>query len=222
MVQSMHQLITLTSILLKDDRKAIRNLASCSPIGQASTKSPSRRGTERHRKQETLMLHKGQYQSSRNLSSSVKLKLEPRKFCTLPMPIDELYPRFLEKRLISPVFLKQSPHLLHDSSKQCEFHFGRPGHSLEHCHALKRKVLDFVDHGILRINEGSTPSVIIAWPLEHRKDRIVICSPQSQGPTTCGIQPVHLTTLPTLLEVGELTMPKTRPKLTSKFRNPDD
>uniref|UniRef100_A0A2N9GGA9 Retrotransposon gag domain-containing protein n=1 Tax=Fagus sylvatica TaxID=28930 RepID=A0A2N9GGA9_FAGSY len=159
---------------------------------------------------------------SRNLSSSAKLKSELRKFCTLPMPMDELYPRLLEKRLISPVFLKQSPHLLHDSSKKCEFHFGRPGHSLEDCHALKNKVQDLVDHGILRINEGSTPSVIIAWPPERRKDETVIPSPQSQGPTTCGIQPVHLTTLPTLSEVGEHTVPKTQPKLMSNFRNLDD
>ena len=136
--------------------------------------------------------------------------------------MDELYPRLLKKSLISPVFLKQSPHLLHDSSKQCEFHFGRPGHSLEDCHVLKCKVQDLVDHEILRINEDSTPSVIIAWPLEHRKDRTVIPSPQSQGPITCGIQPVYLTTLPTLSEAGEHTVPKTRPKLTSKFRNPDD
>uniref|UniRef100_A0A2N9HU73 Retrotransposon gag domain-containing protein n=1 Tax=Fagus sylvatica TaxID=28930 RepID=A0A2N9HU73_FAGSY len=171
---------------------------------------------------ETLMLHTGRYQSSRNLSSSAKLKSELRKFCTLPMPMDELYPRLLEKRLISPVFLKQSPHLLHDSSKKCEFHFGRPGHSLEDCHALKNKVQDLVDHGILRINEGSTPSVIIAWPPERRKDETVIPSPQSQGPTTCGIQPVHLTTLPTLSEVGEHTVPKTQPKLMSNFRNLDD
>uniref|UniRef100_A0A2N9HL78 Uncharacterized protein n=1 Tax=Fagus sylvatica TaxID=28930 RepID=A0A2N9HL78_FAGSY len=121
---------------------------------------------------ETLMLHTGRYQSSRNLSSSAKLKSEPRKFCTLPMPMDELYPR--------------------------------PGHSLEDCHALKNKVQDLVDHGILRINEGSTPSVIIAWPPEHCKDETVIPSPQSQGPTTCGIQPVHLTTLPTLSEIQEL------------------
>uniref|UniRef100_A0A2N9HHP8 Retrotransposon gag domain-containing protein n=1 Tax=Fagus sylvatica TaxID=28930 RepID=A0A2N9HHP8_FAGSY len=204
------------------DRKAIRDLASHSPIGQASTKSLSKRETERHRRQGTLMLHTGRYQSSRNLSSSAKLKSEPRKFCTLPMPMDELYPRLLEKRLISPVFLKQSPHLLHDSSKKCEFHFGRPGHSLEDCHALKNKVQDLVDHGILRINEGSTPSVIIAWPPEHRKDETVIPSPQSQGPTTCGIQPVHLTTLPTLSEVGEHTVPKTQPKLMSNFRNLDD
>uniref|UniRef100_A0A2N9FGZ6 Uncharacterized protein n=1 Tax=Fagus sylvatica TaxID=28930 RepID=A0A2N9FGZ6_FAGSY len=165
-----------------DDRKAIRDLASHSTIGQASTKSLSKRETERHRRQGTLMLHTGRYQSSRNLSSSAKLKSEPRKFCTLPMPMDELYPRLLEKRLISPVFLKQSPHLLHDSSKKCEFHFGRPGHSLEDCHALKNKVQDLVDHGILRINEGSTPSVIIAWPPERRKDETVIPSPQSQGP----------------------------------------
>uniref|UniRef100_A0A2N9ERD8 Retrotransposon gag domain-containing protein n=1 Tax=Fagus sylvatica TaxID=28930 RepID=A0A2N9ERD8_FAGSY len=198
-VQSMHQLITLTGTLLKDDRKAIRDLASHSPIGQASTKSLSKRETERHRRQGTLMLHTGRYQSSRNLSSSAKLKSESRKFCTLPMPMDELYPRLLEKRLISPVFLKQSPHLLHDSSKKCEFHFGRPGHSLEDCHALKNKVQDLVDHGILRINEGSTPR-----------------------PTTCGIQPVHLTTLPTLSEVGEHTVPKTQPKLMSNFRNLDD
>uniref|UniRef100_A0A2N9IGJ5 Retrotransposon gag domain-containing protein n=1 Tax=Fagus sylvatica TaxID=28930 RepID=A0A2N9IGJ5_FAGSY len=221
-VQSMHQLITLTGTLLKDDRKAIRDLASHSTIGQASTKSLSKRETERHRRQGTLMLHTGRYQSSRNLSSSAKLKSEPRKFCTLPMPMDELYPRLLEKKLISPVFLKQSPHLLHDSSKKCEFHFGRPGHSLEDCHALKNKVQDLVDHGILRINEGSTPSVIIAWPPEHCKDETVIPSPQSQGPTTCGIQPVHLTTLPTLSEVGEHTVPKTQPKLMSNFRNLDD
>uniref|UniRef100_A0A2N9FQ15 Retrotransposon gag domain-containing protein n=1 Tax=Fagus sylvatica TaxID=28930 RepID=A0A2N9FQ15_FAGSY len=221
-VQSMHQLITLTGTLLKDDRKAIRDLASHSPRGQASTKSLSKRETGRHRRQETLMLHTGRYQSGRNLSSVAKLKSESRKFCTLPMPMDELYPRLLEKRLISPVFLKQSPHLLHDSSKKCEFHFGRPGHSLEDCHALKNKVQDLVDHGILRINEGSTPSVIIAWPPERRKDETVIPSPQSQGPTTCGIQPVHLTTLPTLSEVGEHTVPKTQPKLMSNFRNLDD
>uniref|UniRef100_A0A2N9HQZ1 Retrotransposon gag domain-containing protein n=1 Tax=Fagus sylvatica TaxID=28930 RepID=A0A2N9HQZ1_FAGSY len=194
-VQSMHQLITLTSSLLKDDRKAIRDLASHSTIGQASTKSLSKRETERHRRQGTLMLHTGRYQSSRNLSSSAKLKSEPEK-----------------------IF----PHLLHDSSKKCEFHFGRPGHSLEDCHALKNKVQDLVDHGILRINEGSTPSVIIAWPPERRKDETVIPSPQSQGPTTCGIQPVHLTTLPTLSEVGEHTVPKTQPKLMSNFRNLDD
>uniref|UniRef100_A0A2N9FGN7 Retrotransposon gag domain-containing protein n=1 Tax=Fagus sylvatica TaxID=28930 RepID=A0A2N9FGN7_FAGSY len=199
-VQSMHQLITLTGTLLKDNRKAIRDLASHSPRGQASTKSLSKRETRRHRRQETLMLHTERYQSGRNLSSVAKLKSESRKFCTLPMPMDELYPRLLEKRLISPVFLKQSPHLLHDSSKKCEFHFGRPGHSLEDCHALKNKVQDLVDHGILRINEGSTPSVIIAWPPEHCKDETVIPSPQSQRPTTCGIQPVHLTMLPTLSE----------------------
>ena len=63
-VQSMHQLITLTGTLLKDDRKAIRDLASHSPIGQASTKSLSKWEIERHRRQGTLMLHTGRYQST--------------------------------------------------------------------------------------------------------------------------------------------------------------
>uniref|UniRef100_A0A2N9J8M4 Uncharacterized protein n=1 Tax=Fagus sylvatica TaxID=28930 RepID=A0A2N9J8M4_FAGSY len=160
-VQSMHQLITLTGTLLKDNRKAIRDLASHSPRGQASTKSLSKRETRRHRRQETLMLHTGRYQSGRESFFRRKTKVRAEK-----------------------IF----PHLLHDSSKKCEFHFGRPGHSLEDCHALKNKVQDLVDHGILRINEGSTPSVIIAWPPERRKDETVIPSPQSQGPTTCGIQ----------------------------------
>uniref|UniRef100_A0A2N9I4C3 Retrotransposon gag domain-containing protein n=1 Tax=Fagus sylvatica TaxID=28930 RepID=A0A2N9I4C3_FAGSY len=170
-VQSMHQLITLTGTLLKDNRKAIRDLASHSPRGQASTKSLSKRETRKTPKaRNSHASHWSDTNPVRNLSSVAKLKSESRKFCTLPMPMDELYPRLLEKRLISPVFLKQSPHLLHDSSKKCEFHFGRPGHSLEDCHALKNKVQDLVDHGILRINEGSTPSVIIAWPPEHCKD----------------------------------------------------
>ena len=181
-------------------------------MGQTSTRSPSRRGMERHWKRETLMLHTGWYQSERNFSSSSKLKSKPRKFCTLPMPMDELYPRLLERGLISPVFLRLSPHHLHDSSKQCEFHFGILGHSLEDCHAMKRRVQDLVNHGILRINEGSTPSVIIAWSPEHHKvevkDGTFIPSLKSQGPTTSDIQPVHLSTLPTHLEARSLQCPR--------------
>uniref|UniRef100_A0A2N9E400 Uncharacterized protein n=1 Tax=Fagus sylvatica TaxID=28930 RepID=A0A2N9E400_FAGSY len=41
MVQSMHQLITLTGTLLKDDRRAIRRLAFHSPIGQTSKEAYS-------------------------------------------------------------------------------------------------------------------------------------------------------------------------------------
>uniref|UniRef100_A0A2N9FI11 Retrotransposon gag domain-containing protein n=1 Tax=Fagus sylvatica TaxID=28930 RepID=A0A2N9FI11_FAGSY len=205
------------------NRKAIRDLASHSTYRTGKyevTKQKGNRKTPKARKLSCFTL--GDTNPAEIFLPSAKLKSESRKFCTLPMPMDELYPRLLEKRLISPVFLKQSPHLLHDSSKKCEFHFGRPGHSLEDCHALKNKVQDLVDHGILRINEGSTPSVIIAWPPEHCKDETVIPSPQSQGPTTCGIQPVHLTMLPTLSEVGEHTVPKTQPKLMSNFRNLDD
>ena len=165
------------------------------------------------------MLHTGRYQSNQNLSSFVQLKSEP-------VFLGELYPRLLEKELISLVFLGQSPHHLHDSSKQCEFHFGRPGHSLEDCHALKRKVQDLVNHGILRINEGSTLSVIIAWSPEHRKvevkDGTIIPSLKSQGPTTCNIQPVHLSTLPTLSEARKPTVPKVRPKLTLRSCNLDN
>uniref|UniRef100_A0A2N9HP84 Uncharacterized protein n=1 Tax=Fagus sylvatica TaxID=28930 RepID=A0A2N9HP84_FAGSY len=115
----------------------------------ASTKSLSKRETRRHRRQGTLMLHTGDTNPV-EIFLPRKTKVRARKFCTLPMPMDELYPR--------------------------------PGHSLEDCHALKNKVQDLVDHGILRINEGSTPSVIIAWPPEHCKDETVIPSPQSQGP----------------------------------------
>uniref|UniRef100_A0A2N9GS03 Uncharacterized protein n=1 Tax=Fagus sylvatica TaxID=28930 RepID=A0A2N9GS03_FAGSY len=108
---------------------------------------------------------KGSKESEKEAQSPISKKEEPKE-------VD--HPMIPHKRLISPVFLKQSPHLLHDSSKKCEFHFGRPGHSLEDCHALKNKSI--------------------------AKMRTVIPSPQSQRPTTCGIQPVHLTMLPTLSE----------------------
>uniref|UniRef100_A0A2N9HEE8 Uncharacterized protein n=1 Tax=Fagus sylvatica TaxID=28930 RepID=A0A2N9HEE8_FAGSY len=118
---------------------------------------------------ETLMLHTGAIpiRSKSFFRRKTKVRIS-RKFCTLPMPMDELLPKVVGEK--------------------------------EDCHALKNKVQDLVDHGILRINEGSTPSVIIAWPPEHCKDETVIPSPQSQRPTTCGIQPVHLTMLPTLSE----------------------
>uniref|UniRef100_A0A2N9ITL6 Retrotransposon gag domain-containing protein n=1 Tax=Fagus sylvatica TaxID=28930 RepID=A0A2N9ITL6_FAGSY len=172
-VQSMHQLITLTGTLLKDNRKAIRDLASHSPRGQGKYEVTKQKGNEKTPK-------------ARNSHAS---------HGAIPIRSKSFFRRKTKVR-IEKIF----PHLLHDSSKKCEFHFGRPGHSLEDCHALKNKVQDLVDHGILRINEGSTPSVIIAWPPEHCKDETVIPSPQSQRPTTCGIQPVHLTMLPTLSE----------------------
>uniref|UniRef100_A0A2N9I3X9 Uncharacterized protein n=1 Tax=Fagus sylvatica TaxID=28930 RepID=A0A2N9I3X9_FAGSY len=146
-VQSMHQLITLTGTLLKDDRKAIRDLASHSTIGQASTKSLSKTGNRKTPK------------ARNSHASHWAIPIQPKSF-------------FLRKTKVRAE--KIFPHLLHDSSKKCEFHFGRPGHSLEDCHALKNKSI--------------------------AKMKTVIPSPQSQGPTTCGIQPVHLTMLPTLSE----------------------
>ncbi len=223
----MHQLISLVGTLLKEDRRAIRSLASHPPIGQKSMGSPIREGTKRHRKQETPMLHTGWYRSSQILSSSTKLNLEQREFHTLPMPMEKLYPRLLENGLIWLVFWREIPNhfsKVDDSSKQCEFHFGKPGHSLEDCHVLKHKIQDLVDHGILRIDEDSTPSVIIAWPPKHRKDKVKdgpsIPSPKSQRPNICG--PIHLFTLLTLWEARKPTVPKVWLKLTSKFCNLDD
>uniref|UniRef100_A0A2N9IVD3 Uncharacterized protein n=1 Tax=Fagus sylvatica TaxID=28930 RepID=A0A2N9IVD3_FAGSY len=157
-VQSMHQLITLTGTLLKDDRKAIRDLASHSPIGQASTKSLSKTGNRKTPK------------ARNSHASHWAIPIQPKSF-------------FLRKTKVRAE--KIFPHLLHDSSKKCEFHFGRPGHSLEDCHALKNKSI--------------------------RKDETVIPSPQSQGPTTCGIQPVHLTTLPTLSEMTSAVLIRRKP-----------
>uniref|UniRef100_A0A2N9HGT2 Uncharacterized protein n=1 Tax=Fagus sylvatica TaxID=28930 RepID=A0A2N9HGT2_FAGSY len=151
-VQSMHQLITLTGTLLKDDRKAIRDLASHSPRGQASTKSLSKTGNRKTPKaRNSHASHWSDTNPAEIFLPSAKLKSEAREnFVLCPMPMDELLPKSI------------------------------------------------------------------------RKDETVIPSPQSQGPTTCGIQPVHLTTLPTLSEVGEHTVPKTQPKLMSNFRNLDD
>ena len=52
------------------------------------------------------------------------------------MPIAELYAFLLEKKLVTPIFVKLSdgPFLPgFDPSKKCEHHFGVEGHTLEEC-----------------------------------------------------------------------------------------
>ena len=63
-------------------------------------------------------------------------KREPWKFPLLPMPMLELYPYLLEKKLVNPLFVRPRdglpPHGF-DPSKKCEHYFGAKGHTLKEC-----------------------------------------------------------------------------------------
>ena len=55
------------------------------------------------------------------------------------MPIAELYAYLLEKKLVTPIFVKPKDGPLpgFDPSKKCEHYFGAEGHTLEECIHLR-------------------------------------------------------------------------------------
>ena len=59
------------------------------------------------------------------------------------MPMVEFYAYLLEKKLVTPIFVKprDCPSLLDfDSSKKYEHHFGAKGHTLEECTQLRHRI----------------------------------------------------------------------------------
>ena len=59
------------------------------------------------------------------------------------MPMAKLYPYLLEKKLVTPIFVKpkDNPHLPgFDPSKKCEHHFGAEEHTLEECVYLRHRI----------------------------------------------------------------------------------
>jgi len=66
------------------------------------------------------------------------------------MPMAELYAYLLEKKLVTPKFVKpkDSPPLpSFDPSKKCEHHFGAEGYTLEECVQLRHRVCLFYHSG---------------------------------------------------------------------------
>ncbi|KAH1225996.1 hypothetical protein GmHk_11G032762 [Glycine max] len=74
----------------------------------------------------------------------------PVEFTPIPVPYANLLPYLLDNSMvaITPAKVHQPPFLReHNSNATCACHGEAPGHSIEHCRALKRKVQGLIDAG---------------------------------------------------------------------------
>ncbi|XP_052481270.1 uncharacterized protein LOC105762258 [Gossypium raimondii] len=80
---------------------------------------------------------------------------EKHQFTPIPVLYGELYPKLLEKQLISPHYmapLKPPYPRWYDPNASCVYHAGNQGHSTENCVAFKKRVQGLIDAGILRFD----------------------------------------------------------------------
>ncbi|XP_040963905.1 uncharacterized protein [Gossypium hirsutum] len=91
----------------------------------------------------------------KNEPRPVRPNPERPQFTPIPVSYGELYPKLLEKQLISPHYmtpLKPSYPKWYDPNANCMYHAGNQGHSIENCIAFKRRVQGLIDAGVLRFN----------------------------------------------------------------------
>src|SRR5699024_1109506 len=82
---------------------------------------------------------------------------KPVEFTPIPVSYADLLPYLLEISMvaITPTMVHQPPFLReYDSNATCACHGEAPGHSIEHCRALKRKVQGLIDAGWLKFEEN--------------------------------------------------------------------
>ena len=68
------------------------------------------------------------------------------------MPVAKLYAYLLEKKLVTPIFVKPRiglPLLGFDPSKKCEHHFRAKGHTLEECTQLRHQIQNLIDNKLI-------------------------------------------------------------------------
>lgn len=84
------------------------------------------------------------------------------------MPMAELYAYLLEKKLVTPVFLRPRdgpPLPSFNLSKKCEHHFGAEEYTLEECTQLRNWVQDLIDNRLIQFDNAVEPNVITnPWP----------------------------------------------------------
>ncbi|XP_040956177.1 uncharacterized protein [Gossypium hirsutum] len=91
----------------------------------------------------------------KNEPRSARPNPERPQFTPIPVSYGELYPKLLEKQLISPHYmvpLKPPYPKWYDPNANCMYHAGNQRHSTENCIAFKRRVQGLVDTGVLRFD----------------------------------------------------------------------
>ena len=81
----------------------------------------------------------------------------PIEFTLILMSYVDLLPYLLDNSMvaITPAKVPQPPFFRgYDSNVTFDYHGGAPGHSIEHCRTLKRKVQGLIDAGRLKFEEN--------------------------------------------------------------------
>ena len=88
----------------------------------------------------------------KNEQRPAKPNSEILQFTLIPVSYGELYPKLLEKQLISTHYMAplRPPYpKWYDPNASCAYHAGNQGHSTKNCLAFKRRVQGLIDAGIL-------------------------------------------------------------------------
>ncbi|XP_056163882.1 uncharacterized protein LOC130137143 [Syzygium oleosum] len=83
-----------------------------------------------------------------------------REFSPLPKSLSKLLPMFIERRMVAKEVPRDNPPRFpgFDMTKTCEYHRGERGHDTDNCFALKIKIQNLLDKGILSF-ERARPNV---------------------------------------------------------------
>ena len=82
---------------------------------------------------------------------------KPVEFTPISVSYADLLPYLLDNSMgaIPPTKVHQPPFVRgYDSNTTCAYYGGAPGHSIEHCSTLKRKVQTLIDAGWLKFEEN--------------------------------------------------------------------
>jgi len=106
----------------------------------------------------TLPMKNTTFSTNQNTNQEMNFVVKkPVEFTPIPVSYADLLPYLLDNSVIAitPTKVPQPPFFRgYDSNATCAYHGGAPGHSIEHCRTLKRKVQGLIDAGWLKFEEN--------------------------------------------------------------------
>ncbi|KAL5128357.1 hypothetical protein HKD37_14G040620 [Glycine soja] len=102
---------------------------------------------------------------------------KPVEFTPIPVSYADLLPYLLDNSMVAITLVKvhQPPFLReYDSNATCACHGEAPGHSIEHCRALKRKVQGLIDMSWLKFEENRVDPWVLV-PITFRGLYVLAC-----------------------------------------------
>ncbi|KAA3467790.1 hypothetical protein EPI10_002773 [Gossypium australe] len=102
------------------------------------------------------------YQGSSRKESGTRQKTKKLQSMPIPITDNELYQSLFDAHVVSPHYpkLMQLPYpKWYDPNAQCEYHAGITGHSIENCLVFKKLVEEFINMGIVKLDDASNAEI---------------------------------------------------------------